>query len=527
MFLLLLFFMLGADMTQREQADLVLPDGQRDQGGREGQVGRPDHDRQRPAPAGRAALPVPDQHQRRRLPRRGALDDRHPRPRGTRARRSRSSSRSRPTRRSRPTSIRSAGERLSARKVDHPRRPAGALRRRQQDHRDLRRGRHLQDRGRGRRARPRARSDTMAGVSVGESDENPVAINVTPLVDIIFCLCVFFMISFKFKQLEGKFDSWLPKGKGARGLGPGRGHPRRGARGDVLGRGQPAHGPPARATGASRATRSSDALIKEAHDDWVRMNKPDTPVTIDAEARVPWNDVINVMNLCKSNRIDKIEFALGAPPPAAASERRAAGAPSTPARTSPSMPPAPPSSRALAALILAAGRDPSPRPPQEPQGPAPSPSGAAARNVDRAVRGRPGRARGTAQDFAETPGYRRLLELVARYGEEELREPGAARARLRRRPRPARRLARRDRARARRSSPACRPCASPPRSAERVDAYRAIVTEADGSEGVVVDFLEPPPEIERPARRRRRRRASSSAPCATRTARTRWSRPPT
>jgi biopolymer transport protein ExbD len=46
------------------------------------------------------------------------------------------------------------------------------------------------------------------------------------------------------------------------------------------------------------------------------MNKPDTPVTIDAEPRVPWNDVIDVMNLCKRNRIDNIEFALGAPPPA-------------------------------------------------------------------------------------------------------------------------------------------------------------------------------------------------------------------
>ena len=58
----------------------------------------------------------------------------------------------------------------------------------------------------------------MAGVSVGESEDNPVNINVTPLVDIIFCLCVFFMISFKFKQLEGKFDSWLPKGKGSEGM---------------------------------------------------------------------------------------------------------------------------------------------------------------------------------------------------------------------------------------------------------------------------------------------------------------------
>ena len=40
-----------------------------------------------------------------------------------------------------------------------------------------------------------------------DPSENPVAVNVVPLVDIIFCLCVFFMCSFKFKQIEGKFTS--------------------------------------------------------------------------------------------------------------------------------------------------------------------------------------------------------------------------------------------------------------------------------------------------------------------------------
>src|SRR5688572_16063202 len=58
----------------------------------------------------------------------------------------------------------------------------------------------------------------MAGVSVGEAPDNPVAINITAMVDIIFCLCVFFMCSLHFKQLEGKFDTWLPKSKGAQGM---------------------------------------------------------------------------------------------------------------------------------------------------------------------------------------------------------------------------------------------------------------------------------------------------------------------
>jgi biopolymer transport protein ExbD len=155
----------------------------------------------------------------------------------------------------------------------------------------------------------------MAGAAMGDGEENPVGINVTPLVDVIFCLCVFFMISFKFKQLEGKFDSWLPKGKGTSGAIAAEG---------ILDEVRVAMwwdenaGVSVRQIGQRRVSNDDELaqLIKEGHDAWVRQNKPDTPVTIDAEARVPWSDVITVMNLCKRNRIDKIEFALGAPPPA-------------------------------------------------------------------------------------------------------------------------------------------------------------------------------------------------------------------
>jgi len=153
----------------------------------------------------------------------------------------------------------------------------------------------------------------MAGVSVGEGEENPVAINVTAMVDVIFCLCIFFMCSLKFKQLEGKFDSWLPKGKGSQG----------GLTEGMLDEVRVAMfwdentGHTVRQLGNRRVDDDAELslLIKEAHDDWVKRNHPEAPVTIDAEARVPWEDVIKVMNLCKQNRIDNIEFALGAPPP--------------------------------------------------------------------------------------------------------------------------------------------------------------------------------------------------------------------
>src|SRR5262245_15584287 len=154
----------------------------------------------------------------------------------------------------------------------------------------------------------------MAGSQ--DPNENPVAINVVPMVDVIFCLCVFFMCSLKFKQLEGKFDSWLPKGKGI------------GAAGSVSALIEEIRvamfyddrtGKTVRQHGTRRIEDDAtlQQLIKDAHDDFVRLNKPDTPVTIDAESKVPWREVITVMNLCKRNGIDKIEFAMGAAPPAA------------------------------------------------------------------------------------------------------------------------------------------------------------------------------------------------------------------
>ena len=152
----------------------------------------------------------------------------------------------------------------------------------------------------------------MAGSTMGE-DENPVGINVTPLVDIIFCLCVFFMISFKFKQIEGKFDTWLPKGKGTGGVSDGA---------QIIEEIRIAmywNKELQRTERKFRDRRVDDdetlqALIREAHADFVRLNKPDTPVTIDSQFDVPWDDVIRVVNIAKREQIDKIEFALGMAP---------------------------------------------------------------------------------------------------------------------------------------------------------------------------------------------------------------------
>ena len=155
----------------------------------------------------------------------------------------------------------------------------------------------------------------MAGVSVGEAPDNPVAINITAMVDIIFCLCVFFMCSLHFKQLEGKFDTWLPKGKGTGGVADAS---------TVLQEIRIAMFWDSNAEKTIRQYGSRryendeelEASIRAAYEDFVKLNRPDVPVTIDADGRVPWDEVIKVVNMCKRNAIDNIEFALGAPPPA-------------------------------------------------------------------------------------------------------------------------------------------------------------------------------------------------------------------
>jgi biopolymer transport protein ExbD len=144
----------------------------------------------------------------------------------------------------------------------------------------------------------------------GGDEDNPLPINVVPMVDVIFCLCVFFMCSFKFRETEGKFDSWLPRDKGAGG--------------------NPDPGPLQEMRVAlfwNEDTRTVsrqylhkkvkddaelEALIKEAHDDFMSKNKPDIPLIIDGAAGVPWKEVMTVVNMGKKLEVKNLEFALGA-----------------------------------------------------------------------------------------------------------------------------------------------------------------------------------------------------------------------
>src|SRR5262245_27002291 len=153
----------------------------------------------------------------------------------------------------------------------------------------------------------------MAGAA---SEDNPVGINVTALVDIIFCLCLFFMCSLHFKQLEGKIETWLPKDRGVMSakvdkvvLEEIRVFMRWDASANTTKRKLAARGWVTNA-GAAGDSELMD-IVMQMRGDYEKAGKTlaDIPVLIDALEDVPWRDVIHVMDMCKQRKLERIEFA--------------------------------------------------------------------------------------------------------------------------------------------------------------------------------------------------------------------------
>ena len=151
----------------------------------------------------------------------------------------------------------------------------------------------------------------MAGAQ--DPSDNPVGINVVPLVDIIFCLCVFFMCSFKFRQLEGKFEAWLPKNQGLGGdpdpdtlLSEIR----------VMVLWDAATSTVTRKFGFRTIEDDAELarVIVDARDSRRTRGGPDAPLTIDADVRAPWSAVMRVVDLATAAGVARIQFAMSAPP---------------------------------------------------------------------------------------------------------------------------------------------------------------------------------------------------------------------
>jgi biopolymer transport protein ExbD len=151
----------------------------------------------------------------------------------------------------------------------------------------------------------------MAGAAMGDGDE-AVSVNVTPLIDVIFCLCLFFMCSFHFKQLEGTLSSWLPKDAGPRDV-PAQSIPLvDGIRISVTL--EPSSNRVVLRFG-SREVRDLDeleGLVVSGYEEQ-KARAPDARVVIDGERRVPWRSIVGVLDPCRKRGIDNVELAQAMP----------------------------------------------------------------------------------------------------------------------------------------------------------------------------------------------------------------------
>ena len=143
----------------------------------------------------------------------------------------------------------------------------------------------------------------MAGSQ--NADDNPVAINVVPMVDVIFCLCVFFMCSCHFKAIEAKLENWLPKDHGGSDRGPAPVEVRVAVFWDEAG------GRTRRLFGHRSVDDDAglEQLLRDAHDDAMRLSRPREPLLVDADPRVPWSAVVTVENLGSRAGFTQLEFA--------------------------------------------------------------------------------------------------------------------------------------------------------------------------------------------------------------------------
>jgi biopolymer transport protein ExbD len=155
----------------------------------------------------------------------------------------------------------------------------------------------------------------MAGSqNIGEASDNPVAINVTAMVDVIFCLCIFFMCSFHFKQLEGKIDSWLPKDRGIFNNDPAFDNNLVKEEIRIIMRWQGGETKRKVLRSDQDWVRSDQELVQQIvgmAEGYNKVNNKTYPLIIDSDGDVPWRDVVHVMDLCRQNKIERIEF--GAP----------------------------------------------------------------------------------------------------------------------------------------------------------------------------------------------------------------------
>ncbi|MBI5779938.1 MAG: biopolymer transporter ExbD [Planctomycetes bacterium] len=144
-------------------------------------------------------------------------------------------------------------------------------------------------------------------------EEANMELNMTPMIDVIFQLIIFFMCSIHFKSLEGKLYSYLPRDKGMANTS---------VTDPIL---EEVRIKLAYSDTADLLTKIKvgdkdfgsgkdawDALYKHMQGMASSLVTPSgdvIPVKIDSDEKIPVQSVVNALNICKKAGVQKTEFA--------------------------------------------------------------------------------------------------------------------------------------------------------------------------------------------------------------------------
>jgi len=148
----------------------------------------------------------------------------------------------------------------------------------------------------------------MAKRNKGKIEEASMESNMTPMIDVIFQLIIFFMCSIHFKSLEGKLYSYLPRDKGMSNTS---------VTDPIL---DEVRIKLAFSESAPLLTRIKvgdkeydwDSLYKHMQGLSASLVTPSgdiIPVKIDSDEKIPVQSVVNALNICKKAGVQKTEFA--------------------------------------------------------------------------------------------------------------------------------------------------------------------------------------------------------------------------
>jgi len=136
-------------------------------------------------------------------------------------------------------------------------------------------------------------------------------LKMTPMIDVVFLLLIFFIVATRFRVPEGRLDAFAAD----RWPGPPVAEIRITLRVSQAGKSDPAAAPSVLIDGRPVGGRGEAVLRRLAADSGIREN---VPVIIEAEPHLAYRWVIATLNLCRKMRFEKVNFAASkrnAPPP--------------------------------------------------------------------------------------------------------------------------------------------------------------------------------------------------------------------